>query len=124
MYQTKLKYEFDNVYVDYDDTLMITTQEGNFLSESINDKLVDILYKWQEEGKELFLVTRNPAPDMSKFPKLFMTVFRVDLGSDKSKFIKNTKSIFIDDSFSERRMVYNKHKIPVFTPEEIEELFS
>ena len=41
---------------------------------------------------------------------------------DKSKYVSNKSSIFIDDSFAERRNILTKCNIPVFDLDMIESL--
>jgi hypothetical protein len=103
--------DFDTVYVDLDDTLVFRNK--------INTLLVQLLYQFLNEGKELVLVTRHRyALDetLKKFrlQSLFDQVVHLDNATPKSTFIRNQRSLFIDDSFRERLEVQDKCGIPTF----------
>lgn len=98
--------EFDTVYVDYDDTIMV---DGKPLPE-----LVGLLYKWHNEGKKIVIVSRNVQED----PAFFLLDLQPDYihcprPEPKSQHIK-LGGIFIDDSFTEREEVRKNAGVPVF----------
>lgn len=115
-YELDIKYR--NVYMDFDDTLIV---KGN-----VNPMLIAFLYQAKNKGKRLFLLTRH---DGDIFKRLSLYHIDVDLfesvisvnGGSKSDYIKED-SIFIDDSFAERKTVHNECKIPVFDVDMVESL--
>jgi hypothetical protein len=101
--KAKINYEFDNVYVDLDDTLI--------LRDKVNYKLLGLLYKFRNEGKRLYLITRSSydeAMDKLKHQhipdSIFTFTIHVRLYERKKDYMR-PKSILIDDSFAEREDV-------------------
>ncbi len=116
-FQTDLSYE--NVYVDFDDTLI--------LDGKVNHELMAFLYQARNKGKKLYLLSRHGSellPDLERYaisPALFEGLYRLEPGEDKVDFIK-PDSIFIDDSFAERKRVKDACQIPVFDLDMVESL--
>jgi hypothetical protein len=113
-YKTNLKYS--NVYIDLDDTLII---DGK-----INHDLVRIIYKAKGEGKKIILITKHEGDVKEYLTHLFYIfdkIIQLNKGENKSKYME-TDSIFIDDSFKERKEVFETLHIPVFGINEIEAL--
>jgi predicted ATP-grasp superfamily ATP-dependent carboligase len=98
-----INYVFDNVYVDLDDTLI--------LGGKVNYKLLGLLYKFRNEGKRLYLITRSSYDDaMEKLrdhhiPDLIFTFTIHVKPYERKKDYMRPKSILIDDSFAEREDV-------------------
>lgn len=109
---------FDNIYVDLDDTLII---DGK-----INSYMMMFLYQSINQGKSIYLLTKHQDDVYGTLEnycissKIFNKVFHISKDDNKSKYIKDLKSIFIDDSFSERYKVSNELGIAVFDSSEIE----
>jgi len=111
-----IDYNFDKVYVDFDDCLII---EGK-----VNTALVSSIYTWINEGKKIYLVTRhefdiNESLKKYRLDNLFDEVTHIGSKEKKSKYIIGEKAIFIDDSYHERKDVSTKLGIPVFAPDMI-----
>ena len=109
-YRTSLVY--DRVYLDFDDTLYI----GN----KVNVNLIAFCYQCVNKNIPLFLLTKH-ADDihesLSRFKinhELFDEIIGIHKNEDKADYIKGTRPIFIDDSFSERINVRQKLGICVF----------
>lgn len=108
----KLHVDYKKVYIDFDDTLL--------LDNKINLDLVTFLFQCINENKELICITRH-AEDIEqslekyRLNNIFQRVIHLKNGEPKSKFIE-ADSIFIDDSFAERKEVA-KLNIPVFSPD-------
>lgn len=117
-YKTNL--EFDSVYCDYDDCLILDKSK-------VNVELVKFFYQCINQGKKIYLLSKHDG-DLKKelidfrLERLFDEVIHIEKDADKADYIKNLKSIFIDDSYVERENIKNKLNIPVFSPEMIDVL--
>lgn len=112
----KMDYEFDKVYVDFDDCLV--------LDGKVNIKLVAKIYQWINEEKNVYLITRhefeiNESLAKYRLSNLFDEVIHIKNKDRKSKYIEGVRAIFIDDSYVERNDVSITHGIPVFAPDMI-----
>lgn len=89
-------YDFRNVYVDLDDTII-----------PINYEMIGLLYKLKAKGKNIYLVTAHKGSVLEALrdnficPELFDLIH---LTTDKNSVIEDP-AIFIDDSFRERKAV-------------------
>ena len=118
-YKTNIEYE--EVYVDFDDCLIIRGK--------VNEILVSFLYQAINNGKILFLLTKheldiNETLKKYRLQSLFDKIIHIEKSDLKYRYIKNPKSIFIDDSFVERKAVKENKNIPVFSPDMVECLLS
>lgn len=115
-YITNINY--DSVYVDLDDTLIIDGRANNYL--------MMFMYQCLNEGKKIFLLTKHEDDVYDTLEKycisknIFKKIFHISRGEKKSNYIKDSNSIFIDDSFSERYEVSTETGISVFDSSEIE----
>ena len=115
-YSTDIYYE--HVYVDLDDTLI--------LKGKVNTFLIMFLYQCINNNKKIFLITRHGKNIEKTLKKhkisidIFEDIIHLRNDENKSDVIKNYASIFIDDSFSERKKVSEERKIPVFDLDSIE----
>jgi len=115
----RIKIDYQNVYVDLDDCLLIHGK--------VNSLLIGFLYKAVSEGKKLTLLTRHhqvPAITLRQYriETLFDRVVHVRADESKSAYIDSQDAIFIDDSHAERRDVAESTGIPVFAPDMVEAL--
>ena len=116
-FETDLQYQ--TVYVDFDDTLV--------LGQRVNSELMMFLYQARNAGKDLVLLSRHSRDlkeDLRRFAiseDLFCKVIRLGDGEEKADYI-GPDSIFIDDSFAERRRVRERCGIPVFDVDMVESL--
>ena len=116
-FQTDLSYS--SVYVDFDDTLIVRGK--------VNAFLMMFLYQAFNQGKRLCLLTRHSTDIFSDLEKacipasLFSEIIRLDEAGAKTDYI-TPDSIFIDDSFSERKRVRDVLGIPVFDLDMVESL--
>ncbi|MHA6494562.1 ATP-grasp domain-containing protein [Pseudomonas borbori] len=117
----KIGLEYDRVYLDLDDTLVINGQ--------VNSLLMALLYQWMGRGVSVVLITRHahcPRETLAKYrisPELFCEIIHIVDGSPKSRVIeKRAGSLFIDDSFRERLDVSQVVGIPVFDLDAVEQL--
>lgn len=108
-YKTNLIYK--HAYIDLDDTLII--------NQKINPWLIVFLYQCRNNKIALHLITRNSnniKNELNKYhiSEIFDEIILVQKDQSKSKFIKKSPSIFIDDSFNERAEVFSQLNIPIF----------
>ena len=118
-FHVDLKYE--NVYVDLEGTLL--------LRGGLNKHLLAFLLECKDSDTPIHLLSRceigaqrillNGSGLSARF---FDSVTYVPTCEPKSRYIKETNAIFIDDSFQERKEVHNALGIPVFAPDAIESL--
>lgn len=117
-YKTDL--DFDSVYCDYDDCLILN-------KKTINIALVSFLYKCINEKKKVYLLSKHDG-DLKKeledfrLDHLFDEVMHIDRTANKASYIRSKKALFIDDSNAERVNIITKLNIPVFSPEMIDVL--
>ena len=110
---------YENVYVDFDDTMV--------LRGHVNPELMAFLYQARNQGKKLFLISKHVGDldgELQRFcihPGLFDRIIRLDQGESKLPYIQ-ASSIFIDDSFAERRRIHEGCGVPVFDLDMIESL--
>lgn len=109
-YNNTIKY--NQVYVDFDDTIIIDNK--------VNTELISLLYQWLHDGKKIFLITKsekNISKRLKQFAiseRIFNKIVHLTKGDLKIDHIKPDSSIFIDDSFSERKLVADKYHIRTF----------
>ena len=111
---TKFKYEcsFENVYIDMDDTIII---DGKVCTV-----IIAFIYQCVNMQKKIFLLTRHEG-DLSDFMEkhklsetLFDKIYHIGFDVAKATFIDPQNSIFIDNSYQERKAIYEMYGIPVF----------
>jgi len=109
--------EYDDVYIDFDDTLVIDGE--------VNPLLAAFIFQCRNRGIRIHLVSRH-AGDLGatlrhyRLAGLFDSIVPVGALASKSAHIAGKKAIFIDDSFAERKRVHEALGIPVFAPDAIE----
>jgi len=111
--------DFDTVYVDFDDCLII--------NDKVNTELLKLIFQFINEGKKVNLLTKHNG-DIKRtltgyrLQNIFDKIIHIPENDEKSKYICNKKSILIDDSFTERKEVLEQIGIPVISPDMIEVL--
>lgn len=90
--------EFNALYVDYDDTLI--------LNDAVNEQLVKVAFQFLNCNKPVVLVTRHDGDIYSSLRKyrldtLFDKVVHLQAGESKRSAIEHTNVAFVDDSFKE-----------------------
>jgi len=108
-YKHNIKYS--KVYVDLDDTLIV--------NNAVNIQLIGFLYQAINKGCKIILITKtkNDVENILKkwrLNTLFDEIILLKEDDSKADFIDPERAIFIDDSFSERKSVFERHKIPTF----------
>ncbi len=103
---------YETVYVDLDDTLIF--------KGGVNTRLVAFIFQCVNQKKKLILLTRHTGEIQQtllnhRLIGIFDEIVQVPPHpACKSEFIKEEKSILIDDSFSERYAATSKLGIPTF----------
>lgn len=114
----KLDIHYDIVYIDYDDTIINPNNK-------LNTNIIKFLYQCVNSQKKIILLTKhdgNIKNDLKKYriENLFDEIIHIDKRDKKINYIKSKNSIFIDDSYGERREVKNTFGINVFDVNNIE----
>lgn len=112
----KIDYEYDTVYIDYDDTLV----EGNEVCLPV----IRFIYQCRNKGKKIVLITRHEADHNDSIEQnleqhaisviLFDEIVKLSFEDSKAEFIDPQNAIFIDNAYSERKEVFDRYRIPVF----------
>lgn len=108
----KIDYKYKYIYIDLDDVII--------QNKKINYEVIAFLYKSLNENKKIILITRHyqdPIKTLEKYHigNIFYEIIYLKRKKEKkSTYIRHKNSIFIDDSFSERKDVYENKNIPVF----------
>ena len=93
----------------------------------VNSMLMTFLYQSRNAGKDIILLTKHAADiaqSLDRYaisPQLFSEIIHLEQGEDKTPYIR-PDSIFIDDSFAERKAVHDKCGVPVFDLDMVESL--
>ena len=114
----KIDYEYDTVYFDFDDTLIINNQ--------VHLPSIRFLYQCKNQGKKVILITKHEE-DIDKTllrycisPNLFDKIINIEIEKNKVDYINPEKAIFIDNAYQEREKIQQKYNIPVFDVDGIE----
>lgn len=115
----KLQIEYKYVYIDFDDTIIVNGK--------INIEIVAFLYKCINNKKVIILLTKhiyNIIESLKKYKleSIFDEIIQLKFNEKKSNYILNREAIFIDDSFAERKEVFEKLQINVFSIDQIQAL--
>ncbi len=108
----RLDYEYDTVYFDFDDTLIV--------DEKVNLKAVWFLYQCRNNGKKVVLLTKHAKvlkETMHQFAiaeNLFTEIVQIPADATKADFMDPHRAIFVDNAFQERSAVAHRYGIPVF----------
>lgn len=108
----KIDYEYDTVYFDFDDTLIVRNK--------VNLKAIWFLYQCQNYGKKVILLTKHEHELVDSMKKyhidsgLFSEIIHIAPDANKAEYVNPERAIFIDNMYKERHVVYETHKIPVF----------
>lgn len=113
----KLNIQFEHAYIDFDDTILVN---GN-----VNTKLITVIYDFINKKKKVHLITKhikdiNETLRAYRLEGLFDSIIHLKQTDIKSDYITKKDSIFIDDSFAERKSVNEKLGISVFSVDMIE----
>lgn len=116
----KIDFEYSHVYLDYDDTVT--------LNGKVNPDVMRFIYQAVNSGKKIHLLSKHVGDlyeDMCRLhidTGIFEDITVLPVEEQKSKYIKEKKAIFIDDSFAERKRIKDTIGIPVFDVDMVESL--
>ena len=113
----KTDLQFKTVYLDYDDTVI---QKG-----IINTMIIRFLYQCVNKEIKLILLSKHDGDLQEelrryRISELFDEVIHIDRTAQKCRYILDKDSIFIDDSYGERKAIKTAVGIPVFDTHMIE----
>nr|WP_309098442.1 ATP-grasp domain-containing protein [Fredinandcohnia onubensis] len=108
---------YNRVYLDYDDTLIVNGK--------VNTQLIAFLYQCINEGVPITLLTRHKGSltehlNDNRLLNIFDEIVHLEPEEAKSSYVRERRSIFIDDSYGERAEVKEKLGIHVFDTHMIE----
>lgn len=113
----KIYYEYDSIYLDFDDTLVFNNK--------VNKYCLMLLYQEKEKSIPVILLTKhkeNIQETLNHFSisnTLFKEIVQIESDKNKIDYIKHKKPIFIDNSFTERYNVHKSLNIPVLDTDNI-----
>lgn len=116
----KLSLDYERVYVDLDDTLVVHGR--------LNLQLVKFLFQSFQLGKSISLLTKHLGNDVNAYletlriKQIFDEIIWIKETDSKVDYITDPKSVFIDDSFSQRRDVNAQLGIATFDASMVEAL--
>ncbi len=98
-YKTNISYT--NLYIDFDDTLFLDEKE-------INTDVMKLIFQSKNEGKKVYLITKNQKNNLAKtlhsfgITQIFDDILHLDAKDTKVNYMKK-ESLLVDDSFVERK---------------------
>ncbi len=120
----KIDIFYNEVYVDFDDCIYLD-------KKNVNAELVSFLYRCVNNKIRLTLLSKHDDATLGdldellkklRIQNLFDRIIHINPLEQKYKYIDNKNSIFIDDSFAERREIAQHCGIPVFGLDMVEAL--
>ena len=108
----QLGISYNEVFVDYDDCLVMENGE-------VNPELMAFLWKCINRNVQITLLTKHKTDihtclNEHRLKSVFDRIIHIDPKDNKADYIDNTSAIFIDDSFAERKNIAERCNIPVF----------
>ena len=120
----KINYEYDTVYIDYDDTVVE--------KDKVCIPVIRYIYQCKNQNKKMILITRHEEDhndsiedSMKKHHidiSIFDEIIKLSFKQKKSSVINPNRAIFIDNAYAERKDIHDQFNIPVFDVEGIEVL--
>ena len=116
----KINLQFNHLYLDFDDVVIVDNK--------VNPVAIACVYHFMNRNVKIHLITKHQPNIYETLKKyrletLFDEVIPLKKDDDKWKQIKHLDSIFIDDSFSERKQVQENLGLPVFSVDMLELIF-
>lgn len=119
----KVDLDFDELYIDYDDTIIV--------HDKVNLMAISLIYKCLNKGIPVYLVTKH-AKNIHKSLKerkicedIFTEIIAVKMQEKKIDYMHpGARALYVDDSFAERKMVWEKFGIKVMGVDSLEVLLN
>lgn len=115
----RLNKVFSEVYLDFDDTLIVHGR--------VNEQLMRYVYQCLNHEIPIILVTKHDTPildDLEKYricPNIFKEIIHIRKDQRKCDFVHPDKdALFIDDSFAERSQMWKCHGIAALGVDAVE----
>ena len=110
-------FDYENVYIDLDDTIIFDNK--------YNTDVIKFLFQCLNNKKKIILLSKhigdgNDFLKQWRLDSIFSSVIWLKETDKKCDYINSSKSIYIDDSFSQRKEVAEKCNIPTFDMSMIE----
>jgi len=111
---------YRRVYIDFDDTIII--------NEKVNTLAIKYLYQCKNNGIKISLITKhegdlhNSLKQYCINEELFDEIIWLKMDDNKSEYIIDKESIFIDNYYFDREKVKERSGVPVFDVDAIESL--
>lgn len=118
----KINLTYNEVFVDFDDCIYLE-------KKYVNDQLLAYLFRCRNNGIKVTLLSKHDDIKLGKLDDLlielrieqiFDRIIHLDSGDCKYKYIDNKNSIFIDDSFAERKAIKEHCGLNVFSIDMVE----
>jgi hypothetical protein len=115
----RLDITYSHVYLDFDDLVIF--------GRKVNPAVMAFVFQCMNKDIKIHLLTRhrqNLEDSLKKYKLsgLFDELIWLGEGEEKYHYIKEKKAVFIDDSFAERKKVFENTGIPVFDSHMLEVL--
>ena len=107
-----ISYDYDALYLDYDDTLIV--------NDKVNTTLIQVIYQAHNKGKKVYLLTKHEGVLQESFKRFYLSkdmfdeIILIEPNKNKAEYIRHTKAVFVDNYFPERLHVKEILGIPVF----------
>lgn len=113
----KAEIEYNVVYMDLDDTIIV--------NEQINTLIIAFIFQCRNQGKEIHLITKHrfelqKTLEKYRIQNLFDSIIWLKQSEEKYRYMNKEHAIFIDDAFSERKKVSETLEIPTFEVSAVE----
>jgi hypothetical protein len=117
IYLHDIKYK--HVYLDLDDLVIFENK--------VNPAVMAFVYQCINKGVKIHLLTKHKdiletTLKKHRLANVFDEIIWVQDAGHKHVYVKEDDAIFIDDSFAERKEIFDNCKIPVFDSHMIESL--
>jgi hypothetical protein len=115
--KSKIDIVFDKIYIDFDDTVII--------NDKVNTDMIKLIYYFNNQNKKVILITKHKKSIHESLIKykisenIFSEIIHIEKNNKKYNYMDANGSIFIDDSFFERKEVKDNLDIPVFSVDSI-----
>ena len=113
-----INYDYDTLYLDYDDTLIVDNQ--------VNTSVIKLIYQSINRNIKVVLLTKHigdieeSLAQYKLHSSMFDEIIILSPKESKADHIKHERAIFVDNHFPERKSVHVTCGIPVFDVDAVE----